>query len=320
MILDITSEKLFLKGETVEKTKHLLKNPQYQKENQSLYGDGAIDMKRLLSEAYREENHQKPLTEKVPMCEQDSKQEKHKNDQVTQLLKDKKDVIETNFNYMADTLGKIPYPGVDNYTRYTVARLRMNSLSSVEALKPEFGPVINDFLSFRYRFSIPPCADVTANRSVFIAVISAPYNFNKRYMIRKTWLNHLKALKLEDLMGLAGFAFILGLTENNVTQQVIDEENEIFGDLIQIEISDFYRNLSLKVAGLLNWVYRNCASVDFVMKVDDDVYVNVRNLAHFIQSYHPSNRSIFGTSAGPFIPNRGNPNSNFEHEMLNVSK
>ncbi len=251
----------------------------------------------------------KNVTGKILLCEE----EKVQSNQLIETLKKEKGVLEANatvyrdaFTYVSSFLHNTPYHGVKNYTRYTMARLGMLPLPNAEQLKPEFGPVINDFLSFRYRHSILPCQNVSANRSIFIAVISAPYNFDKRNIIRQTWRNHLKIVKPEGLMGLAGFAFILGLTENNLTQSKIDDESKTYKDIIQIEMSDFYRNLSLKVAGLLNWLYRNCTSVDFVLKADDDVYVNVRNLAHFVQSHHSSDRSIFGTSPGPFIPNRCN--------------
>ncbi len=36
----------------------------------------------------------------------------------------------------------------------------------------------------------------------------------------------------------------------------------------------------MKVAGILNWVRIDCAEVDFVLKVDDDVYVNVNKSWH----------------------------------------
>lgn len=104
-------------------------------------------------------------------------------------------------------------------------------------------------------------------------------------------------------MEIAGFGFILGLTDNSVIQSKIEEESKIYGDLMQIRISDFYRNLSLKVAGLLNWLYRMCANIDFVLKVDDDVYVNVRNLAQFVHTYRQFSHSVFG--AGD--PNGGWP-------------
>ena len=59
----------------------------------------------------------------------------------------------------------------------------------------------------------------------------------------------LTILIVQAQMGLSGFAFVLGLTDDNVTQLKIDEENETNGDIIQIEVSDFYRNLSFKAAG-----------------------------------------------------------------------
>ena len=202
------------------------------------------------------------------------------------------------------SLRNTPYPGAEVYTRYAVNRLGLLPLHSV-SLKPEFGSVFNDFLSFRYRFSVPSCHSVDANRSIFIAVISAPSNFDKRNIIRQTWRKHVPIVEAQGLMGMSGFAFILGLPDNNEIQKKINEENKINGDIIQIEIPDYYRNLSLKVAGLLHWLYTKCSIADYVLKADDDVYVNVRNLAHFVQSNSPSNLSIFGTDPGNLTPYRG---------------
>ncbi len=198
-------------------------------------------------------------------------------------------------NYLVATLRNTAYPGVENYTRYAMARLGLSSLTEVESLNPSFGPVINDILSFKYPLSISTCKKINRNkRSVFVAVISAPSNFEKRNIIRKTWKNHLKMVHRKNILGIAGFGFILGLPQNDVIQIIIEEESKMHGDIIQIGIPDFYRNLSLKVAGLLNWLFRRCAKIDFVLKVDDDVYVNVWNLVHFIQTYHKSKHSIFG--------------------------
>jgi hypothetical protein len=97
----------------------------------------------------------------------------------------------------------------------------------------------------------------------------------------------------------------LALTDNNVTQNQIEQEANTHGDMIQIGISDFYRNLSLKVAGLFYWLYKYCAKVDFVAKLDDDVYVNVRNLARFVQTYRQTSQSMFGSAAGNLWPARG---------------
>jgi hypothetical protein len=212
---------------------------------------------------------------------------------------------------MSTFLHDTTYPGVENYTRYTVARLGMSHLAGIEPLKPEYGPVCNDVTLLRYPLTISPCQNGNVSikqNSVFIAVISAPGNFDKRITIRQTWRNHLKVDYHNSSMRLAGFAFILGLTDHNETQIKIKEEATTYGDVIQIEMADFYRNLSLKVAGLFNWLYKYCHhhKTDFLFKVDDDVYVNVRNLVQFVKSHNPFDQSIFGLSAVNLFPTRGN--------------
>jgi hypothetical protein len=213
-------------------------------------------------------------------------------------------------NNLSASLINTSYPGVEIYTQYATARLRLSSLTNVESLNSRFGPVINDVLSFEYPISISPCLENRlVKRSVFVAVISAPSNWKKRNIIRKTWKNHLKILNSENIFGIVGFAFILGLPENYVTQHDIIKESKMYEDIIQIRMSDFYRNLSLKVAGLLNWLNRMCTKIDFVLKVDDDVYVNVRNVAHFVKSYHQSKYSIFGV---------GDPSGGWPDRGINI--
>jgi hypothetical protein len=213
-------------------------------------------------------------------------------------------------NNLSASLSKTSYPGVEIYTQYATARLRLSSVTNVESLNSRFGPVINDVLSFQYPISISPCLkNGLVKRSVFVAVISAPSNWKKRDIIRKTWKNHLQIMNGENIFGIVGFAFILGLPEDYVTQRNITKESKMYEDIIQIRMPDFYRNLSLKVAGLLNWLNRMCTKIDFVLKVDDDVYVNVWNVAHFVKSYHQSKYSIFGV---------GDPSGGWPDRGINI--
>lgn len=251
------------------------------------------------------------LIEQLQLLKEERKREKDHIDFLSEKIENQKEILgaytranQEFFEYSSVILRNTSYPGVENYTRYAVARLGLLPLINVEPLKPEFGPVINDVLSFRYPITIRPCLDVKP--SVFIAVVSAPGNFEKRRIIRQTWQIHLKAASHKGLLKIAGFGFMLGLTTNLTHQAQIEEESKTYGDIIQIGMSDFYRNLSLKVAGIFNWLYRNCSKVDFVFKVDDDVYVNVNNLVHFVQSYHhQSNGSMFGLPADSYYSNRG---------------
>ena len=192
-------------------------------------------------------------------------------------------------------LRNTPYPGAAVYTQYAMARLGLSPLPNVEPLKRELGSVVNDVTSFRYPISIPSCREVNGRRNIFIAVISAADNFEKRAVIRKTWANDLNSVWNRTLTGFAGFAFILGRTEDGSTQKRIEEENATHKDIIHIDMADVYRNLPMKIAGLLNWIHKNCANFKgFILKIDDDVYLSVRTLQYFIHSYDPFSPSIFG--------------------------
>ncbi|XP_059614392.1 beta-1,3-galactosyltransferase 1-like [Phlebotomus argentipes] len=77
--------------------------------------------------------------------------------------------------------------------------------------------------------------------------------------------------------------FLLGQTPSNETQSQIGAESEQFGDVLQEGFLDSYNNLTLKSVMLLKWVSNNCLDrVRFVMKCDDDVFLNVPNLLHIL--------------------------------------
>jgi hypothetical protein len=242
-----------------------------------------------------------PLMEKLKILQREMKREKNQSQHLINKLKGEKAILEANMkvnrHQLTNCLTDTPYPGVDNYTRYTVARLGLLPLAGIEPLKPEYGPVINNVTSFGFPLTIPACRDpmsaVASPISVFVAVISTPGNFDKRNGIRETWRTHLNNVAYHNSsMVVAGFAFILGMTNSNEAQQMIEDESETHGDIIQIEMSNY---LSMKTAGLFYWLYANCADVDFVLRVDDDVYVNVINVAHLVETHHhQADESIFG--------------------------
>lgn len=103
--------------------------------------------------------------------------------------------------------------------------------------------------------------------------------------------------------------FLVGQTEKNETQERITNECQTYNDLIQESFTDSYNNLTLKSVMMLKWVVNNCEkngncgnftlfemkikikikvsffpvfTVHFVMKCDDDSFVNVPNLIHFL--------------------------------------
>ncbi len=193
-----------------------------------------------------------------------------------------------------------PPKAMDNYTPYTVGRLGLKPLRNQRALRPEMGDPINDVTSFEYTINTykepgsTKCRRRYRDRNpdhimdVFVLVVSAPNHFDKRDMLRMTWLQHLPKRR-------GGHAFFIGRTENETVEERIRSESENFQDIIQLDITDSYANLTLKTVALLHWVTNFCPDARFILKCDDDVYVNVNNLASAIQRMNPSQRFLYGT-------------------------
>ncbi|XP_022817233.1 uncharacterized protein LOC111350046 [Spodoptera litura] len=82
--------------------------------------------------------------------------------------------------------------------------------------------------------------------------------------------------------------FLLGLPANDndsLIQNKIEEEVQKYGDIIQERFIDSYSNLTLKSIMLLKWITSNCNnSVRYILKSDDDMYINVPNLMDILKN------------------------------------
>ena len=106
-------------------------------------------------------------------------------------------------------------------------------------------------------------------------------NFVTRNVLRKTWLSDFQGNN-----GKIRYIFVLGKTSNNNDyQKKLKVESETYKDILQENFIDSYQNLTLKTIMGLKWVSQHCYSAKFVMKIDDDVYLNVPNLISAIETY-----------------------------------
>ncbi|XP_017040743.1 beta-1,3-galactosyltransferase 1 [Drosophila ficusphila] len=153
-----------------------------------------------------------------------------------------------------------------------------------------------------------------------IAVCTGLDNFVQRQTIRETWGNttefnypafaklhgHLKGHYLpplperlkryedylhgegESLTASVRIVFIVGRQREdalvgNETLSRIHTEAEQYNDIIQENFVDSYNNLTLKSVMALKHISRSCSnSSAFFLKCDDDTFVNVPNLLHFL--------------------------------------
>ena len=109
---------------------------------------------------------------------------------------------------------------------------------------------------------------------------SAPENVEKRRTIRETWGSVLGTSRV--LM-----YFLLGTVDKSEDQLRIEAENEAMGDLIQGNYHDSYRNMTYKHVCGLKWFSYYCPLAKFLIKNDDDVFVN----SPFLLDYLLKNRN-----------------------------
>ena len=119
-----------------------------------------------------------------------------------------------------------------------------------------------------------------ASVDVLIVIHSAVKNFQTRRLLRETWAAS------DSLQGLSvRRVFMLGRNGSDKGNQVrINTEQASFGDVVQGDFEDTFRNLTLKAVTALRWINDHCLHARFVLKADDDVFVNVFSLAeHYLQ-------------------------------------
>lgn len=177
-----------------------------------------------------------------------------------------------------------PFQGVDVYTNYTLQRLAKSSIG-LKLSQLDLNSTANQVSSFQYLINVTSCGKEEV--TVLIAVISAADHFKKRNTIRQTWFLHLNITRHKLL-------FVLARREDKTIQKRIDEESRNHGDILQIDIDDVYHNLAVKDVALLYWLNQNCPRFHFILKCDDDVYVNVRNLMDLISTLSIAEPAMYG--------------------------
>ena len=171
--------------------------------------------------------------------------------------------------------------GVGVYTKYKVEHLGLKPLRHVRPLRNNFGPVLNDVTSFSYSINAQSQCQQAVNKQdllVVVVVVSAADHFRRRQLVRQSWAARLRNSTW------ARHVFLMGKTTNITSQKKIQEEHEVFGDIVQLDMVDSYDILTVKSVALLHWAENFCLQVPFFMKCDDDVYVNSDRLATAISA------------------------------------
>ena len=90
----------------------------------------------------------------------------------------------------------------------------------------------------------------------------------------------------------------------------------MFGDILQHDYIDSYRNLSLKRLASIEWQARRCPNAHWTVKADDDVFVNVYRLIEFYIYYNENKLAGFFCK----IKRNGEPLRNSTKWMMDIEE
>ncbi|CAG0922887.1 unnamed protein product, partial [Notodromas monacha] len=122
---------------------------------------------------------------------------------------------------------------------------------------------------------------------VTVFVPSAPLNVLRRNSIRGTWGSFGRRSDIRVF-------FVIGLVSNDsVLDNVIEQESQIFRDVLRPEVVDTYSNLTRKVVAAFEWA-GNCSVSEFYLKADDDMFINIPGLVDFFLARRKLKNVIFG--------------------------
>jgi len=126
------------------------------------------------------------------------------------------------------------------------------------------------------------------NVYLLIAIKSMTGSFSRRKAIRDTWANTDKIPVIGQKV-IVRRIFLLGksdpsVTDNDKREALLKEEAREWGDILQGDFQDSFRNLTLKEIMFLRWIPHFCPHTKFIFKGDDDIFANIPNIVQYIQS------------------------------------
>lgn len=128
------------------------------------------------------------------------------------------------------------------------------------------------------------------NKSIqlIMVIISSPESMANRICVRKTWGFYKIKSQLK-------IVFLIGKSKSQKINYAVYKENKQFKDIIEIDLQENYYGLTYKTVAMLELVSKHCKDAKFLMKLDDDTYLNLPRILRFLANHKNDKRKIYGT-------------------------
>jgi Galactosyltransferase. len=177
--------------------------------------------------------------------------------------------------------------GVGLYQKYMYA---------IERLKYEVHRVRKKFLSWRAHMQLNKkrknitmdvmneghqsnCRELT----LLIMVSSELSHKTRRDVIRSTYLNQTHWREYSQKREISfGMLFIVGRSKNETQMASVMSESKQQGDMLVLDLEESFYSLSYKVMIGFQWVTERCQGYRFLLKGDDDIFVNIHAIMELL--------------------------------------
>ncbi|XP_067015858.1 beta-1,3-galactosyltransferase 5 [Anabrus simplex] len=145
----------------------------------------------------------------------------------------------------------------------------------LNTLPPDDRTRLINLQNFDFLINNFPCNDSNSSSLLLLVLVhSAPGNVDKRRTIRETWG--------QNTGDMYRILFLLGDVQSQESRMRLEEENRVHRDLVQGNFIDSYRNMTYKHVMALKWTAYFCPGARYLLKTDDDVFVNSPALLEFL--------------------------------------
>ncbi|ODN04429.1 Beta-1,3-galactosyltransferase 1 [Orchesella cincta] len=163
----------------------------------------------------------------------------------------------------------------ERHSKEALIDLALGSKNVEDLVKPYNDTLILNGLKF---LGTTAGKEQRKNAFVVIVVTSLPGSEQRRSIIRETWGN-----KAFEQYG-ATVVFFVGRPQSLETLAKLHEEVRRYQDLIVDDFTESYYALAIKTLRVMKYFQLHHPKSKFLVKTDDDVFVNVQNLVHYSYS------------------------------------
>lgn len=152
------------------------------------------------------------------------------------------------------------------------------------------------------------CKNEGIHLKLIVVVLSNPLSFFARNSIRETWGVGNKDVQI---------IFLFGSHTDSWTEKHLKEEENTYNDIVRGHFLDSYSNFTLKTVSALEWIATYCSKAKFMLKVHDNVFINMPYLKTFVKTHMNYQNAIFARFVQ--VENKSIANSSLFLKEENIS-